>query len=170
VCVETDPTLCAALQNQGLRVVSDLAQLADGSVDYLYSLNVLEHIQDDQVVAKLWFKKLRPGGQLLVFVPAFQCLFTSMDHHVGHHRRYTRALLTQVLVNAQFEITQSQYVDSLGVLATLLYKLLDQGSGQVNVRMLKIYDQWVFPLSRLIDQLTARLVGKNVLVRAIKRA
>jgi len=170
VCVETDPTLCAALQNQGLRVVSDLAQLADGSVDYLYSLNVLEHIQDDQAVAKLWYKKLRPGGQLLVFVPAFQCLFTSMDHHVGHHRRYTRALLTQVLVNTQFEITQSQYVDSLGVLATLLYKLLDQGSGQVNVRMLKIYDQWVFPLSRLIDQLTARLVGKNVLVRAIKRA
>jgi hypothetical protein len=93
-----------------------------------------------------------------------------MDHHVGHHRRYTRALLTQVLINAQFEITQSQYVDSLGVLATLLYKLLDQGSGQVNVRMLKIYDQWVFPLSRLIDQLTGRLVGKNVLVRAIKRA
>jgi SAM-dependent methyltransferase len=170
VCVETDPTLCAALQNQGLRVVSDLAQLADGSVDYLYSLNVLEHIQDDQAVAKLWFKKLRPGGQLLVFVPAFQCLFTSMDHHVGHHRRYTRALLTQVLVNAQFEITQSQYVDSLGVFATLLYKLLDQGSGQVNVRMLKIYDQWVFPLSRLIDQLTGSLVGKNVLVRAIKRA
>jgi SAM-dependent methyltransferase len=170
VCVETDPTLCAALQNQGLTVVSDLAQLADGSVDYLYSLNVLEHIQDDQAVAKLWFKKLRPGGQLLVFVPAFQCLFTSMDHHVGHHRRYTRALLTQVLINAQFEITQSHYVDSLGVLATLLYKLLDQGSGQVNVRMLKIYDQWVFPLSRLIDQLTGSLAGKNVLVRAIKRA
>jgi len=170
VCVETDPTLCAALQNQGLRIVSDLAQLSDGSVDYLYSLNVLEHIQDDQAVAKLWFKKIRPGGQLCIFVPAFQWLFTSMDHHVGHHRRYTRTLLTQVLHNAQFEITQSQYVDSLGVLATLLYKLLDQGNGQVNVRMLKIYDQWVFPLSRLIDQFTGSLAGKNVLVRAIKRA
>ena len=170
VCVETDPTLCAALQNLGLTVVSDLEHLSDGSVDYVYSLNVLEHIEDDGAIAKLWWRKLRPEGQLLVFVPAFQYLFTSMDQHVGHHRRYTRASLTHLLNNAQFAITQSQYVDSLGVLATLLYKLMDQGSGQVNVRMLKIYDQWVFPISRLLDKVTGPLIGKNVLVRAVKQA
>jgi len=157
------------LQNLGLTVVSDLEHLPDGSVDYVYSLNVLEHIQDDGAIAKLWWRKLRPEGQLLVFVPAFQYLFTSMDQHVGHHRRYTRASLTRLLSHAQFTITQSQYVDSLGVLATLLYKLIDQGSGQVNVRMLKIYDQWVFPLSCLLDKVTGRLVGKNVLVRAVKQ-
>lgn len=170
VCVETDPVLSKALQEQGLNVVNDLEQLADGSVDYLYSLNVLEHIKDDDAIAKLWFRKLRVGGQLLVFVPAFQFLFTSMDHHVGHHRRYTRTLITHVLKTAQFSITDSQYVDSLGVLATLLYKTFDQGGGQVNLRMLQIYDQWVFPLSRLIDRVTGRLLGKNVLVRAIKPA
>jgi len=170
VCVETDPTLCAALQNQGLRVVSDLAQLADGSVDYLYSLNVLEHIQDDQAVAKLWFKKLRPGGQLLVFVPAFQFLFTSMDQHVGHHRRYTHTSLTQLIQKAQFQITDSYYADSVGVLATLLYKALDQGGGQVNVRMLQIYDRWCFPISRFIDRITRRFIGKNAIVRAVKPA
>ena len=158
------------MQNLGLTVVSDLEHLSDGSVDYVYSLNVLEHIEDDGAIAKLWWRKLRPEGQLLVFVPAFQYLFTSMDQHVGHHRRYTRASLTHLLNNAQFAITQSQYVDSLGVLATLLYKLMDQGSGQVNVRMLKIYDQWVFPISRLLDKVTGPLIGKNVLVRAVKQA
>ena len=170
VCVETDPILCASLQNQGLTVVSNLEQLADSSVDYLYSLNVLEHIADDEAIAKLWFRKLRPNGQLLVFVPAFQFLFTSMDHHVGHHRRYTRASLAKVLQNAQFSMTDSRYVDSLGVLATLLYKLLDQDNGQVNVRMLQIYDQWVFPISRLLDKVTGPLIGKHVLVRAVKQA
>lgn len=170
VCVETDPLLCKALQDQGLNVVNDLEQLADDSVDYLYSLNVLEHIKDDEAIANLWFRKLRAGGQLLVFVPAFQLLFTSMDHHVGHHRRYTRTLLTQLLKKAQFSITDSQYVDSLGVLATLIYKILDQGGGQVNVRMLQIYDQWIFPVSRLLDHVTKRVLGKNVLVRAIKAA
>jgi SAM-dependent methyltransferase len=168
--VETDPVLFGTLHNQGLTVVNDLDQLDDSSVDYLYSFNVLEHIKDDQAIAKLWFKKLRPGGQLLIFVPAFQFLFTSMDHHVGHHRRYTRAELIQILQIAQFEVTESQYVDSLGVLATLLYKILDQGTGQVNIRMLQIYDHWVFPLSRMLDKLTRCLVGKNVLVRAIKPA
>jgi SAM-dependent methyltransferase len=168
VCVETDPILCAILQNHGLTVVSDLAQLADNSVDYLYSLNVLEHIYDDQATAKLWFRKLRPGAKLLVFVPAFQFLFTSMDQHVGHYRRYTRTSLTQVLERAQFQIGTCQYVDSLGLLATLLYKILDQGSGQVNIRMLQIYDQWVFPLSRHVDKMTQYWLGKNVLVHAIK--
>jgi len=170
VCIETDPTLCAALQSQGLTVVNDLAQLADGSVDYLYSLNVLEHIEDDETIAKLWFKKVRPGGQILVFVPAFQFLFTSMDQHVGHHRRYTRTSLTRVIQKAQFQITDSYYADSLGVLATLLYKVLDQGGGQVNVRMLRIYDQWCFPISRLFDQITRRFIGKNAIVRALKPA
>ena len=168
VCVETDPTLCAALQSQGLTVVNDLAQLADGSVDYLYSLNVLEHIEDDEAIAQLWFQKVRPGGQILVFVPAFQFLFTSMDRHVGHHRRYTRTSLTRVIQKAQFQITDSYYADSVGVLATLLYKALDQGAGQVNVRMLRIYDQWCFPISRFFDRITRRFIGKNAIVRAVK--
>jgi trans-aconitate methyltransferase len=170
VCIETDPTLCAALQSQGLTVVNDLAQLADGSVDYLYSLNVLEHIEDDGAIAAMWFKKLRPGGQILVFVPAFQFLFTSMDQHVGHHRRYTRTSLTRVIQKAQFQITDSYYADSVGVLATLLYKVLDQGGGQVNVRMLRIYDQWCFPISRIFDRITRRFIGKNAIVRAVKPA
>jgi trans-aconitate methyltransferase len=170
MCIETDPTLCAALKSQGLTVVNDLAQLADGSVDYLYSLNVLEHIEDDEAIAALWFKKLRSGGQILVFVPAFQFLFTSMDQHVGHHRRYTRTSLTRVIQKAQFQITDSYYADSVGVLATLLYKALDQGGGQVNVRMLRIYDQWCFPISRIFDRITKRFIGKNAIVRAIKPA
>lgn len=168
VCVETDPVLCAALHDVGLTVVNDLAQLPDNSVDYLYSLNVLEHIENDLAITQLWFSKLRPAGKLLVFVPAFQFLFTSMDKHVGHYRRYTRRSLTQVLERAQFQIGASSYVDSLGVLATLLYKLLDQGHGQVNIRMLQIYDQRVFPLSRLVDKLTHAWLGKNVLVHATK--
>jgi SAM-dependent methyltransferase len=170
VCIETDPTLCAALQSQGLTVVNDLAQLADGSVDYLYSLNVLEHIEDDEAIAQLWFQKVRPGGQILVFVPAFQFLFTSMDRHVGHHRRYTRTSLTRVIQKAQFQITDSYYADSVGVLATLLYKALDQGGGQVNVRMLQIYDQWCFPISQFFDRIARRFIGKNAIVRAVKPA
>jgi 2-polyprenyl-3-methyl-5-hydroxy-6-metoxy-1,4-benzoquinol methylase len=168
VCIETDPQLTADLQIAGLRVLNDIEQLADESVDYLYSLNVLEHIEDDLAIAQLWFKKIRPGGQLLVFVPAFQFLFTSMDHQVGHYRRYTQTSLSTVLKKAQFQITHSRYVDSLGILAALLYKVLDQGGGQVNLGMLKIYDQWVFPLSRILDLLTNWFGGKNVLVRAIK--
>jgi SAM-dependent methyltransferase len=167
-CIETDPLLCASLQAQGMIVVSDLDQIADGSVHFLYSLNVLEHIEDDLAIAQMWYRKLAPGGHLLVFVPAFQALYTSMDREVGHFRRYTKVSLTSLLQSAHFQIDRSAYVDSLGVLATLLYKLFDQGSGKVNLAMLKIYDRWVFPLSRTIDLITHTLGGKNILVRAHK--
>jgi hypothetical protein len=93
-----------------------------------------------------------------------------MDQHVGHHRRYTRTSLTRVIQKAQFQITDSYYADSVGVLATLLYKVLDQGGGQVNVRMLRIYDQWCFPISRIFDRITKRFIGKNAIVRAVKPA
>lgn len=168
-CVETDPVLSAGLTDRGLHVVSSLELLEDDSIDYLYSLNVLEHIEDDDAAAKLWFRKLRPGGRLLVYVPAFQVLYSSMDRKVGHFRRYTKQMLNVRLMQAGFEINEIRYADSVGYLATLFYKALDNGQGDVNPRMLKIYDQWIFPFSRFLDRAAFPFAGKNVYARAVKR-
>lgn len=168
-CVETDPVLSASLSDRGLHVVSSLELLEDDSVDYLYSLNVLEHIEDDSAAAKLWFRKLRPGGRLLVYVPAFQALYTSMDRKVGHFRRYTKQMLNVKLVQAGFKINEIRYADSLGYLATLLYKAFDNGHGDVNLRMLKMYDEWFFSLSRSLDRAAFPFAGKNVYALAAKR-
>lgn len=168
ICVETDPVLGAGLEKRGLRVLSDFEQAEDGSVDYIYSLNVLEHIKDDIGTAAVWYRKLRPGGRLLVYVPAFQILFSSMDVKVGHVRRYSKSELAQKLQSIGFEITESRYADSMGFAATLAYKLLGKGDGGINSTMLKFYDGWVFPLSRLIDRVSHRIGGKNVYVRATK--
>jgi SAM-dependent methyltransferase len=168
ICVETDPVLFANLAKRGLDVVSSLELIEDGSIDYLYSLNVLEHIEDDEAITQLWFQKLCPGGQLLVYVPAFQMLYSSMDRKVGHFRRYTKHKLIERLTHAGFEISEARYADSVGFLATLIFKVLDKGQGDVDLRMLRIYDRWVFPLSRLIDCVTYLFFGKNVYVRASK--
>lgn len=168
ICVETDPVLSACLASHGMTVFNDLKQAEDGSVDYIYSLNVLEHIEDDAGVAALWYHKLRPGGRLMVYVPAFQVLFSSMDLRVGHIRRYSKAELCKKLSNAGFEITESRYADSIGVAATLVYKLLADRDGTVDTKMLKFYDRWIFPFSRLLDIITHKIGGKNVYARAVK--
>lgn len=170
ICVETDPVLSAELAAHGLEVVDSLDMLEDGSIDYLYSLNVLEHIEDDDAVARSWFQKLRPGGRLFIYVPAFDVLYSSMDRKVGHFRRYTRQALNKKLAQSGFDIAESRYADSIGFFATLIYKLFDNGQGDVNLRLLKIYDQWVFPCSRMVDWIASPFFGKNVYVRAIKRA
>ena len=168
ICIEADSTLVDHLSGHGLTVHDDLDRLEDGSVDYLYSLNVLEHIADDAATVALWHRKLRPGGRLLVYVPAFEMLFSSMDRKVGHHRRYRLGALRAMLVSAGFRITKARYADSLGFLATMLFKLIGDDSGTINPRMLRLYDRAAFPMSRALDSLAGRVGGKNLYIVATK--
>lgn len=168
ICVEPDKILSASLKRFGLEVVSDLELIEDGSVDYIYSLNVLEHIENDNAIVDLWFRKLRSGGQLFVYVPAFQVLYSSMDSKVGHYRRYTKRILNKKLKSVGFEVVQSRYADSIGFIATLVYKLFDDGKGDIDLKVLKIYDRWIFPLSRFIDFFINSFIGKNIYSRAVK--
>jgi SAM-dependent methyltransferase len=168
ICVEPDPVLSSMLREQHLEVIDSIDSLDDGSIDFLYSLNVLEHIADDRSIARAWFRKLRPGGRALAYVPAFQALYTSMDRKVGHVRRYSRRTLCDCLTGAGFRIDEARYADSIGVLATLAYRLVDNGQGSIDLRMLKTYDKWIFPVSRLIDGVSSRAFGKNVYAVAVK--
>jgi 2-polyprenyl-3-methyl-5-hydroxy-6-metoxy-1,4-benzoquinol methylase len=169
ICVETDPVLSSRLLGNGLKVISSLELIEDGSVDYLYTLNVLEHIEDDDVIVKLWMQKLRPGGRIFVYVPAFEALFSSMDFKVGHFRRYTKQTLNAKLKKAGFQVVEAKYADSIGYFATLIFKAFDNGEGSVNVHMLKFYDRWIFPLSRIVDLIASPFLGKNVYAYAIKK-
>jgi len=166
LCVEVDNSLAYNLKCQGLTVVRSLDEIEDRSVDFIYSLNVLEHIKDDTAVLHLWNKKLRFGGDVFIYVPAFQFLYSSMDRKVGHFRRYTRSDLCAKVSNAGFRIVEANYVDSLGVLATLAYKAMKRDNGGINSKTLHFYDSYIFPLSRTLDAITCGVIGKNVYVQA----
>lgn len=166
--VEPDDRLRGMLSAAGLTAVADVAELPDASIDYAYSLNVLEHIPDDVGALRALFAKLVPGGRLLVYVPAFPILFTSMDTKVGHVRRYTSATLRESVTAAGFTLDRLRYADSLGFLATLVFKLADNGRGDVNLTLLRLYDRVAFPVSRGLDALVGRWFGKNLWVLARK--
>ncbi len=168
ICLEPDPQLQQHLGGLGLSHVGKTGDLEPGSFDAVYSFNVLEHIADDRAALVDLNDLLVDGGTLLLYVPAFQVLFSSMDEKVGHHRRYRRRGLTEIVGQAGFEVLSARYVDSLGFFAALLYRLLDRGAGDINRRALVIYDRYVFPLSRALDRLTGRLFGKNLLLIARK--
>lgn len=168
LCMEPDDGLRTELLEAGFDVAASLADVETGSVDYAYTLNVLEHIGDDgDAIAEL-FRCLKPGGRLLVYVPAFQVLYSQMDTHVGHFRRYRRASLVDLLRTAGFEVNEAYYVDSLGFLATLVYKLVGDRSGRVSPDSVAFYDAVVFPLSRIIDRLSCGSFGKNLAVVATR--
>ncbi len=168
--VEPDNFLRQILQEKGVATVAQAQELPNLAFEYIYTLNVLEHIQDDAGTLRELHSKLAATGILLIYVPAFPVLYTSMDRKVGHFRRYTRASLAAAVHAAGFEIENVSYADSLGFFATLLFKLMSRTNGDVNRSALKAYDRWVFPLSRRLDRITRNWFGKNMLLIARKNS
>lgn len=80
-----------------MQVVDNLDELASGTFDYLMAFEVLEHIEDDLGVLAAWLRCLKPGGRLLVSVPAHARKFGRSDELVGHVRRYERQQLRELL-------------------------------------------------------------------------
>lgn len=76
----------------------------DGSADIVTALDVLEHIGDDARAAAEFARVLRPGGVLLVTVPAGPALWSEHDEALDHLRRYRAARLRRLLVQAGLEV------------------------------------------------------------------
>lgn len=169
VAVEPDPTLQAALKTAGFPAYGSLRDLPEPAVPFIYTLNVLEHIEDDGAALRDLHKALRADGGLLVFVPAFPLLFSSMDRNVGHFRRYTKASLGKKLRATGFVVVKAEYVDSLGFLASLGFRFFGNSQGALSPKTVRLYDTFVFPLNRVLDLLLSRWLGKNLLF-IVKRA
>lgn len=68
--------------------------------DVIVMHDVLEHIEDDEAAARELSRLLKPGGLLLLSVPAMQALFGRHDEQLGHFRRYSKKRLKKVLENS----------------------------------------------------------------------
>ncbi len=166
LCVEADPILIEELKEKGLTVKPSIDEIPRGTVDMLYAINVLEHIADDRSMLEAWRQVLKPHGKLYVYVPAFSLLFSSMDRKVGHHRRYCRESLVKLMKSSGYTITDTRYVDSLGFITSLAYRVIGPDSGDINPQTIAFYDQYIFPVSLWLDNFTKHLFGKNLVVCA----
>ena len=168
-CVEPDAAARELLANEGFLPHADLSDVDDASIAYLFTLNVLEHIEDDIGALAELYRVLEPGGRLFIYVPAFKLLYSSMDLHVGHHRRYRMAELQKLLQRTGFSIEEKAYTDALGFFATLAYKLVNNREpAALNRRLVRFYDRYLFPLSRILSVPLARILGKNLFIVATR--
>ncbi len=171
-CLEVDPTLCEKLAADGFEVHDELSKF-EQNFQFIYTSNVLEHIQDDVLAIVNLNGKLEPNGQLLIYVPAFPFLYSEMDEKVGHFRRYTRSELVQKLSDSRFKIETIYYVDSIGYVASIFMKLVGfQRTGNIGGESsLLFYDKYIWPLSKLLDSIGFKyLFGKNIFVVASKES
>ncbi|MEZ4384484.1 MAG: methyltransferase domain-containing protein [Nannocystaceae bacterium] len=116
--LEPDAEIAAQARAQlGVRVelgaLPDALPLADGSVDLVTLLDVLEHIDDDAASLATIRRLLRPGGLLVLTVPAYAWLWSEHDEALHHKRRYTQGELRRLLEAAGFEVERMTYYTSL---------------------------------------------------------
>ena len=69
---------------------------AERTADVMLAMDVMEHVPDDFALASSLLSVLKPGGHLLVTVPADETLWSPHDVNFGHYRRYNRERLEQV--------------------------------------------------------------------------
>jgi SAM-dependent methyltransferase len=118
------------------------------------AFNVLEHIPDDVAALRAMGGLVRPGGAVVLIVPAFPSAMSRFDRAIGHQRRYTRASLGATLRDAGLTVERLRYVNPVGLLAWyVMVKGLDRTP--TNGPALRVYDRLVVPVARALDRVPA---------------
>jgi SAM-dependent methyltransferase len=94
----------------------------DGAFDVVTALDVIEHVPDDAAILRELLRVLRPGGLLLLTVPAYQFLWSQHDVFNHHQRRYRRSRLGALLRANGFEIAKLSYYNTVLFPAAMLRK------------------------------------------------
>ena len=102
-CVEPDARQAEAIVEKGITVYPNLDSISEESIDFLYSLNVLEHIEDDAKALSELYRILKPGAVAVLEVPAGPRLYDMYDELLRHYRRYSMGSFGRLVKGAGFE-------------------------------------------------------------------
>lgn len=164
---EVDPSRLAVLRDRfagdervsvtGLNVFDP----PDGGYSAFTAFNVLEHIEDDVAALRAAHRLLRPGGNVVMLVPAFEFAMSRFDRQVGHHRRYTVNSLADTMVAAGLRVDRIQYVNMPGLLAWFVgMRLLRMTPGDGPV--VRVWDKRVMPVARRVEMRVRAPFGQSV--------
>ena len=125
------------------------------------SYNVLEHIEDHVGALRSMRDLVRPGGAVVLIVPAFQFAMSPADIATGHVRRYTKKTMRAALTEAGLEVERLHYANALGLLgyfmATSVFRLMPKEGP-----MVKVYDTLVLPVTKAAEQVVRPPFGQSV--------
>jgi ubiquinone/menaquinone biosynthesis C-methylase UbiE len=125
------------------------------------ALNVFEHIPDHVGALKSMATYVKPGGHVVIIVPAFPSAMSRFDRAIGHERRYTKATLRTLLDNAGLMISDVRYVNPIGLLA---WYVAVKGLNMTpkNGLGVRLYDRVMVPVARVLDRARIAPFGQSV--------
>ena len=171
ICLEPDAALASQIiamqQKKELPECCELriGTLADQNQSELFDaviyIDVIEHIENDAAELQRAKNHLKPGGHLIILVPAHQWLYSPFDEAIGHFRRYNKFMLNKAIPSGMKK-HKLIYLDSIGLMASVANKLFLKQSYPTQKQVL-FWDSTLVPLSRLMDVITFNAIGKSLL-------
>ena len=132
------------------------------TLDSAVYVNVMEHVPDDKAEMAHIYSALKPGGHVLIFVPALQWRYSDFDKKIGHYRRYHKKGLAELVSSSGFAIEKIKYMDIGGILPWLIafkWLKLPMSGGKVS-----LYDSLVVPVEQVFEGVIPPPIGKNLLI------
>lgn len=158
----------ARLEGTGVEIfVADAAQIQPQPVDTVVMLDVLEHIEDDGQMLRHLSTCLKPGGKLIVKVPACLWLYSSLDAAIGHCRRYSKRAIASVCEQAHFSPPLVWFFNAAGIPGWWLNGRL--GRTTASPHQVELFDR-VVPLLRMLEARVKPPLGLSLFAVATKRS
>jgi len=136
-------------------------------IDTITCINVLEHIEDDLGALENFKKIIVRNGKIVIFVPAYQFLFGTMDKNTGHYRRYNPKVLGNMGKKLGLKTIHNSHMNFIGTFPWFLNgKILKKtkpysevlGQGKI-----KIYDR-IIPLFEGLERIVPIPFGLSEII------
>jgi SAM-dependent methyltransferase len=140
----------------------DVTASPDAEHSAVVAFNVLEHIEDDAGALRSARNLVRPGGAVVMLVPAFEFATSRFDRDIGHHRRYTKKTLGAAYRNAGIDVERLAYVNAPGLLGWIVAMKWFRRAPSEGA-LLRGWDSVVVPLARRVEAIKAPPFGQSLL-------
>ena len=164
--LEVDNEAISILKKANIETIDDLNNY-NNYFNNVISINVLEHIENDEDTINLLFQSLKHHGNLILYLPASMLAWSYIDEWVNHKRRYEKQELIKKVEKAGFEILKIEFVDFTGWVGVLVLKLL-RYKPLLNQSKVAIYDKYIFNPFKFMDSIFKNIIGKNLFLVAKK--
>lgn len=168
--VDASPEALRFCRDRGYGNVEQFNTVADFSAvhpgvmfDVVTALDVTEHIRDDVGFLRDLGTLLKPGGTLVITVPAYQFLWSEVDDMVSHVRRYTRIRIAAAVRSAGFDVRCASYFVATMSPAIIVYRFLGKLTGRSKTPKIS-YVEFPKPINWLLTKTIeweARLLKKT---------
>ena len=137
------------------------------SADAFVAVNVLEHVADHIGFLNQAREAIKPGGALLLFVPALPAIYGTLDRAFEHERRYTKRTLGDAIESAGWKPRRISYMNLPGIAAWFMAGRVLRKSN-IAARDARAYDRLVIPWLSRVESVFPPPIGSNLVAIATK--